>query len=107
VQQRETGGAAERLLRGAMATPGQFSKLVGTPAKLETASTMSSAPLLAVISAMASRSFRVPDGVSQCTTDTMVTSARPFSASLTAAGATELRLDASTSMTSRANRRAS
>jgi hypothetical protein len=49
----------------------------------------------------------VPDGVSQCTADTMVTSPRPLSASLTAAGATEPRLAASTSMTSRAKRRAS
>jgi hypothetical protein len=69
--------------------PGQCSKSVRIPAKLETASTISSAPLLAVIAAIVSTSFIVPDGVSQCTTATIVTSGRRASASLTAAGVIE------------------
>jgi hypothetical protein len=68
---------------------------------------MSSARCLAAISPMASRSFMVPDGVSQCTADTRVTSWREASASFTAAAGIEPRLVVSTSTTSRANRRAS
>jgi len=49
----------------------------------------------------------VPDGVSQCTTDTMVTSWRRASASPTAAGSIEALSAVATSTTSRANRPAS
>jgi hypothetical protein len=72
-----------------IAMPGQRSKSVRIPAKLETASTISSAPLARASSAMASRSFIVPDGVSQCTAATIVTSLRRLSAALTAAGGIE------------------
>ncbi len=86
----ERPGVPPRHFCGAViAMPGRLSKSVGIPAKLETASTMSSAPLLAVILAITSRSFIVPDGVSQCTTATIVTSGRRARASLAAAGAIE------------------
>ena len=105
---RDRPGVPPRHFCGAViAMPGQRSKSVRMPAKLETASTISSAPRARAISAMASRSFIVPDGVSQCTAATIVTSTRPSSASRTAAGSIEALLPVSTSTTSRANRAAS
>jgi hypothetical protein len=71
----------------AIAMPGQLATSVRIPPKLETTSTTSSAPCAAASRLIASRSFIVPDGVSQCTAATIVTSSRRLSASLTAAGA--------------------
>ena len=60
------------------------------PPKVETASTISSAPCAATTAAIASRSLTVPAGVSQCTTLTMPMSGRARSASATLAAGTAL-----------------
>ena len=65
-------------------------KSQAVPPKEETASTISSAPCSAATGPMASRSFMVPDGVSQWTTATTLTSGRCPRAFLTLSAGTAL-----------------
>ena len=89
---RDRPGGPPRHFCGAVTTRAacQAVKSQRMPPKVETASTMSSAPCPATTAEIAPRSLTVPQGVSQCTTLTTVISGRARRDSATLDAGTEL-----------------